>query len=181
MIKRARFFSAKPSCPPAKLARDSLDPGARCFRRSHRRPRRTAWSSTTVSTSPSGPWSTRPTIVDSPTARPASSTQAARSAATLRAGCAADTAAPVAPAGHASAACRPLFCVRVGSASHGRTWPASCGAAALQVPWCAPARRLLRALPSAAHWSESHLLLASFCHTASGRKMVPPMSSTTRW
>ena len=64
------------------------------------------------------------------TARPASSTQAARSAATPRAGCAADTAAPVAPAGHSSAA-KPLFCVRVGSANHGRTWPASCGATAI--------------------------------------------------
>jgi len=64
------------------------------------------------------------------TARPASSTQAARSAATPRAGCAADTPAPVAPAGHSSAA-KPLFCVRVGSANHGRTWPASCGATAI--------------------------------------------------
>ena len=113
-----------------ELRPDSLVPRPRCFRPSRRRPRRTAWSSTTVSTSPSAPWSTRPPLVDSPTARPASRTQAARCAATLRAGCAADTAAPVAPAGHASAAC-PLFCVRVGSANHGRTWPASCGAAAI--------------------------------------------------
>ena len=126
-----------------ELRPDSLDPRPRCFRPSRRRPRRTAWSSTTVSTSPSGPWSTRPPLqalvdsplsrlnltIDSPTARPASCTRPTKSAATLLAGCAADTAAPVALAGHASAAC-PLFCARVGSANHGRTWLASCGAAA---------------------------------------------------
>ena len=55
-----------------ELRRDSLVPRPRCYRPSRRRPRRTAWSATTVSTSPSCPWSTRPPLVDLPTARPAS-------------------------------------------------------------------------------------------------------------